>query len=97
MNQVTQHGVCFLDVRATFESNDGALISAEYNGVSDPGEDTYQRFLDGDPPEKLVIRGVPRVQTSHPDYLWMNRVQCVSIGEANLVDWVVSYDVYGLR
>jgi hypothetical protein len=90
-------GVCILDVRATIESHDGALIYVEYNGVADPGEDTYQRFLDGDPPEKLVIRAVPRVQTSHPDYLWLNRLQCVSIGEANMVDSVVSYDVYGLK
>jgi hypothetical protein len=89
-------GVCILDVRATMESHDGALIYVEYGGVADPGEDTYQRFLDGNPPESLVIRAVPRVRTSHPDYLWMNRIQCVSIGEASLVDWVVSYDVYGL-
>ena len=94
---VRTDGVCILDVRATMETHDGALIYVEYNGVADPGEDTYQRFLDGDPPEKLVIRAVPRVITSHPNYLWLNRLQCVSIGEANLVDWVVSYDVYGLK
>jgi hypothetical protein len=43
-----------------------------------------------------VIRAVPRFITSHPDYLWLNRLQCVSIGEADLVDWIVSYDVYAL-
>ena len=94
---VRTDGVCILDVRATIESHDGALIYVEYQGVADPGEDTYQRFLEGNPPERLTIRAVPRAITSHPDYLWLNRLQCVNIGEANLVDWTVSYDVYGLK
>ena len=93
---VRTDGVCILDVRATMESHDGALIYAEYTGVSDPGIDTYQRFLDGTPPHRLTIRGVPRMMTTHPDYLWLNRLQCVNVGEANLVDWTVAYDVYGL-
>lgn len=94
---IRDDGVGILDVRATIETDDGALIYAAYQGVGDAGEDGYQRFLENNPPERLVIRAVPRFITSHPDYLWLNRLQCVNIGEADLVNWIVSYDVYALR
>ncbi len=94
---VRPDGVCFLDVRATIESHDGAMILVEYNAFSDTGEDGYQRFLDGNPPLNLKIAGAPRVLTSHPDYLWLNRMQCVHVGEADLVKSEVTYDVYGVK
>lgn len=93
-------GIGILDVRATIETDDGALIYVEYNAVSDAGEDGYQRFVEGNLPDTLEIRAVPRYLTSHPDYLWLNRLQCVNVGVVNLRDprqWIVSYDVYGLR
>jgi hypothetical protein len=31
-----------------------------------------------------ALRVVPRYQTSHPDYLWLNRLQCLGIGQAFL-------------
>ena len=40
-------GVAVLDVRTTLESHDGAVIAIAYSGVSDLGEDGYQRFLEG--------------------------------------------------
>jgi len=89
-------GIGILDVRGTIEADDGALIFVQYKGVGEAGEDGYQRFLEGNPPERLPLRVVPRYITSHEDYLWLNRLQCVNVGEANLVDWVVSYDVYAL-
>jgi hypothetical protein len=36
---------------------------------------------------------LPRVQTAHPDFQWLNRLQCLGIGEVNTEDLVVSYDV----
>jgi len=93
---IREDGVCILDVRATIETHDGALIYVAYQGVGEAGEDGYQRFLDGDPPPRLPIRAVPRFLTSHEDYLWMNRLQCINIGEADLENWVVGYDVYAL-
>ena len=92
-----QDGIALLDVRATLETDDGALIYIAYNGVADLGEDGYQRFLDGDPVTRFTIRAVPRFITSHPDYLWLNRLQCVNIGEGNLDESFAAYDVYALR
>lgn len=91
-------GVSLLDVRITIETDDGALIGASYTGVADLGEDGYQKFLAGDPPPSVLpLRVVPRFQTSHPAYAWLNRVQCLGIGEAYLARNEVRYDVYAVR
>jgi hypothetical protein len=95
---VRTDGVGILDVRATFETEDGALIYTSYSGVADFGEDGYQKLLAGDPaPSGLALRVVPRYQTSHPAYLWLNRLQCLGIGQAFLDRGEVRYDVYAVR
>jgi len=94
---IREDGVGILDVRATMETHDGALIYCAYQGVADAGEHGYSRFMDGDPPAKLGIRAVPRFLTAHSDYLWLNRLQCVNIGEVDLQVPIVNYDVYALR
>ncbi len=94
---VRTDGVAILDVRTTLESHDGALIAITYSGVTDLGNDGYQRFLAGDLPARLTLHVVPRCQTAHPGYLWLNRVQCLGIGEVDLGRSHVSYDVYAVR
>lgn len=90
-------GVAVLNVRATVESHDGALIYMTYTGVAELGENGYQGFLDGDPVLKFPIHTVPRLVTSHSDYLWANRLQYVGIGEGDLTEPMAAYDVYALR
>ena len=90
-------GVAILDVRTTLESQDGALIAISYSGVADIGKDGYQRFLEGNLPARLTLHVAPRCQTAHPDYVWLNRVQCLGIGEVDLERSFVSYDVYAVR
>lgn len=96
---VRQDGVGIMNVRATIETDDGALIYVEYSGVIDFGEDGYTQFLSGKPAENVQIRAAPRYTTAHPDYLWLNRLQCVNIGEGYLSPErvEVSYDVYALK
>lgn len=93
---IRNDGVAILDVRATIETHDKALIYISYTGVGETGVDGYQRFLDGNPPTVFPLRCASRMQTSHPDYLWVNRLQCVNIGEADLSRPTASYDVYAL-
>jgi hypothetical protein len=57
-------GIGVLDVRATLETDDGALLYLEYGGVLDLGEDGYQRMLAGNPPARAPIRAAPRVLTA---------------------------------
>lgn len=91
-------GVGIIDVRATIETHDGALIYVAYSGVVDMGVDGYQKLLRGEPPPNgLPLRTTPRCSTSHPDYLWLNRLQCVGIGQTVIERSEVVYDVYALR
>ncbi len=91
-------GVGILDVRATIETHDGVLIYAAYSGVIDLGEDGYQKFLQGElPVSGTPLRTAPRFYTSHPDYRWLNRLQCIGIGQAFLERSEVVYDVYAVR
>ena len=91
-------GVGVLNVRATIETDDGALIYMTYRGVSDMGEDAYEKFLKGEPPEGgAPIHSSPVFSTAHPDYLWLNRVQCLGIGQAVPESSEVQYDVYAVR
>jgi hypothetical protein len=76
-------GVGILDIRATIETDDGALIYTAYTGVVDAGEDGYERFLRQDLPPVLQLRTAPRYSTTHPNYRWLNRLQCVGFGEVN--------------
>ncbi len=90
-------GVGQLDVRATMESDDGALIHVSYPGIGDLGEDGYERFLHGELPKKLKLRTTPTMRSAHPNYQWLHRLLCVGVGEVDLERFEVSYDVYAIR
>jgi len=91
-------GIAALDVRVTMETNDGALIYVTYSGIIDLGENGYEDFLKGVmPPSGTAIRISPRFQTSHPNYIWLNRLHCVGVGQAFLERSEVAYDVYAVR
>ena len=40
---------------------------------------------------------VPRYLTAYPDYQWLNRLQCLGIGEFDVQNLKVSYDLYAVR
>ena len=95
---VRTDGVGILDVRATFETRDeGALIYLSYTGVGDLGEDGYERFLRGELPASVPLRVAQRYVTAHPDYLWINRLQCLGVGEVYPQRLEVGYGVYAVR
>jgi hypothetical protein len=94
---VRRDGVGLVDARVTLETHDGALILATYNGVIDFGEDGYGLFQRGELPEVAQIRTAPRFATGHPGYQWLNRLQCVGIGEYLRAKKTASYDVYAVR
>ena len=90
-------GVGVLDVRATLELDNGALIYTTYGGVVDLGPDGYKLFLQGVLPPIPELRIAPRYHTSHPDYLWLNRLQCVGVGTFDVAHSRVTYDIHALR
>jgi hypothetical protein len=94
---VRTDGVLAVDVRATLELDDGALVYLHYLGLGDLGADGYQKFLAGQLPPKIPLRTSPTIRTAHPDYQWLHRRLCVGIGEADTTTFTVSYDVYAIR
>jgi len=87
-------GVGMLDVRATIETHDGALIDVSYRGIGDLGEDGYDRFLRGEMPKRLALHTAPVLRTAHPNYQWLHRTFAVAVGEVDFERFVVCYDVY---
>ena len=93
---VRTDGIGILDVRATIETHDGALIYTYYRGVAELGPDGYKNFLEGVPPPAtgIPLKIQPVYQTSHPSYLWVNRAFCIGVGKVFLEKSEVSYDIY---
>ena len=90
-------GVGVAESRITYETDDGALLLSRYYGILDLGPDAYQRALrnEFDPVPPLVL--APQFITSHPNWLWLNRLQCLAVGRANMVDLIVRLDIYAIR
>ena len=84
-------------MHVTVETHDGDLIYAPYSGMGDLGEDGYEKFLLGEAPQTVPLRTIPRFHTAHPEYRWLNRLQCLGIGEVNLEKLEVHYDLYAVR
>jgi hypothetical protein len=94
---IRRDGVAVLDVRATIETHDDALIDVAYRGIGDLGDDGYDKFLRGELPEALALRTSPILRTAHPDYQWLQRELCVAVGSVNFARLEVEYDVYAVR
>ena len=67
-------GTFQLDVRATMETDDGALILAQYNGRCDLS----------DPASPGPVYSTPRFETGDPRYAWLNKVQLVMKGKVEI-------------
>jgi hypothetical protein len=94
---IRRDGVGLMDVRATLETEDGALISVSYLGYYELGENGYDDFLAHRWPEHAPTRTTPRFRTAHPRYLWINRLQCVGIGQVRMKELSYTYDLYAVR
>lgn len=89
-------GIGILGIHATLETQDGALISTTYSGVFELGEEGYRNFQNKKWPQAPSLRSTPRFLTEHPNYKWLNRLQCVGIGEVRMSDFLLTYDLYSL-
>lgn len=93
---IRSDGIGVLGIRATLETPEKALIYTTYSGVFDLGDEGYQNFLNKQWPHAPPLRSTPRFLTEHPKYKWLNRLQCIGIGEVQMSDLLVIYDLYAL-
>lgn len=85
-----------LDVRATLKTDDGALIYITYKGVFSASQEAWEKIYRGEPVDRdqYYFYTAPTFQTSHSDYMWLNRILAVGIGSA--APGGVSYRVFAL-
>ncbi|MDW3218866.1 MAG: DUF3237 domain-containing protein [Acidimicrobiales bacterium] len=86
-------GTARLDVRATLETDDGALIYVQYPGVMVINEAAMNALAGGGETQfgEVEFFTQPRCETGHPDYAWLNRV--VAVGQGRLFPNGVEYNI----
>ena len=84
-----------LDVRATFETHDGAIIYVEYTGKTQLTEAFQNALTTGKGGTEYgdgYFFTTPRMQTGDARYAWVNNIVCV--GQGRLQPGRVEYNVY---
>jgi hypothetical protein len=84
---VSADGVGTLDVRATLETDDGALILMHYNGRVDMSMG----------PGKAPIYAAPLFDTGDARYAWLNKIQTVFKGRLTGDRSQLEYEIFEVR
>lgn len=84
-----------MDVRAQFETNDQAVIYAQFRGVIQMNEAVTKAIADGEETqfEDQYFRMVPWLETGDPRYSWMNRTAFVGMGRF-MPGLAIEYQLY---
>jgi hypothetical protein len=90
-------GVGDLDTRATFQTDDGALIYVTFRGYCTKIVELLPRWAAGKriPPEEHYFMITPYFETSAAQYAWLQQV--VAIGRGSLIPGGVSFRVFTVR
>lgn len=84
---ISDDGVATLDVRALFETDDGALVYASYRGRTDVSNG----------PGSAPLYTAPLFETGDERYAWLNRIQAVAKGALSDGGSEITFDVYEVR
>ena len=76
-------GVLELDLRATLQTDDGALISMKSFGLRHGPAEVIAAIARGETvdPATYYFRTTPRFETAHPTYAFLNRIVAVASGD----------------
>jgi hypothetical protein len=98
--------VAIANVRATIQTDDGALIDATYRGVMPTALGVFRAIAGGvdkigkpETPAEFRLVVTPTYQTGDQRYAWLNELQCVGFGRVQEVDGTfrrVTYDIYAM-
>jgi hypothetical protein len=93
---IRSDGVVQLDVRASVQTDDGALIYATYGGVLAAEPAIFGRLLQGEdvPLGEYYFYVNPMFQTGAPQYAWLNTL--TAIGRGKVVPGGVEYRVWAV-
>ena len=89
-----------LDVRATIETDDGALIYITYSGYIHADAKKFAMILSGKAnelsPSDYYFRTNPVFETSSPKYAWLNHTVAIGIGRIPEAG-KVAYRIYAIK
>jgi len=94
---VRSDGAVQLDVRATLQTDDGALIYGTYSGLIVAEPAVFGRLLqaEGVPLGEYYFYISPVYQTGAPQYAWLN--QRIAVGRGKVVGGGVEYRVWAIE
>ncbi|HTI08131.1 MAG TPA: DUF3237 domain-containing protein [Puia sp.] len=89
-----------VDVRATFETDDGALIYMTYSGYNHANAKNFATISAGKGGElsasDYYFRTSASFETSSPKYAWLNRIVAIGIGRFPAAG-EVAYRIYAIK
>lgn len=76
------NGVAGLDARYAIETDDGAVIEVVSQGIRHAAPEIAARIAAGETvaPSEYYMRTAIRLESGHPDYLWVNRSLFLAAG-----------------
>lgn len=86
---IRNDGVFVPDVDLVMRTNDGALIHIMYTGRWHGTDEAMGKLLRRDPgvdPDSYYFRTAVTFETSAPDYLWLNKLLAIGVGEPTPVE-----------
>lgn len=89
-----------LDVRATLQTDDGALINVSYSGFIHTDAKKFAMILQGKAnelsPSDYYFRTNPVFETSAPKYAWLNHTIAIGVGSIPAAG-KVAYKIYAIK
>lgn len=91
---IDDKGFGHLDVRATFRTDDGAYLYAQYGGVLEFNDKVNAAFANGTETQygDNYFMTQPRFETGDERYAWLNNL--VTLGQGRIIPGGVEYRLY---
>lgn len=79
---VFDSGLAELDTRYAFRTDDGAVIEIQNFGLRHGPDEVMKRVAAGEDvdPSTYYMRTHARLETGHPDYMWVNNTLFIGVG-----------------
>jgi hypothetical protein len=97
VRETAEHVEMRVEARFTMETQDGALIYVQNQGIRRAAPEQVRRMMGGETvdPAGYYFRMTPRFETGDPRYDWFNGVMAVASGMRGPAS--VAYDVYAVE